>query len=92
MNDRNQIELDPEDDDFAFATSESRAKSYDFDPRRDYGVRYILKGKEWYVKNNAEEWVPLGIEAVRRFLISSGLNPDKKGERTCQMWTLQFTT
>jgi hypothetical protein len=81
MNDRNHIELNAEEDEFAFATSDSRAKSDAFDPRRDYGVRYILKGKEWYVRNSTEEWVPLGIEAVRRFLISSGLNPDtKKGE------------
>jgi hypothetical protein len=81
MNNHSRTEPASEEDEFAFATSGSRATSSIFDPRHDYGVRYILKGKEWYVRNSEEEWVPLGIEAVRRFLISSGLNPDtKKGE------------
>jgi hypothetical protein len=49
--------------------------------QRDYGVRYILKGKEWYVRNKDDEWIPLGVEGVYRFLVSAGLDPEKgKGE------------
>jgi hypothetical protein len=78
MNHHHRIEPATEEDEFAFATDGDRKKSDGFNPQHDYGVRYILKGKEWYVRNRDEEWIPVGVAGVYRFLVSAGLDPEKK--------------
>jgi hypothetical protein len=33
-----------------------------------FGIYYVLDGKTWRVRNNSGEWIPTGVEAVRREL------------------------
>ena len=33
-----------------------------------FGIYYVLDGQTWRVRNNSGEWIPTGVEAVRREL------------------------
>jgi hypothetical protein len=33
-----------------------------------FGIYYVLDGKTWRVRNSSGEWIPTGVEAVRREL------------------------
>src|SRR5947209_9179912 len=73
----------PQTDDFSFADAYQKPQPNHASATKDYGVLYVLKGKEWYARNKQNEWVPLaGIEAVRRYLIAAGIDPAKKKDET----------